>query len=251
MRGLDYFRKKIQEFELIAPVEKSDFYREYTKFIIDKMNTINIVDSEGKAVDVNAFFANPERAIAKIKEDRNLVLPIISVSIDDVDEDTERRKTATNIEVTTMWDVKERRAKRVISKAAKPVNLSFTINIWSKYREDLNQILETVLKMFNPSLDFKTKHSTNTKAFIEQITDSSVNSVGDREDRIVRKMIVITAEAYLPNPKYLVTNTGEIEFLGTDVRLVDRLVDIDTVAGRKPDPSETIRETSDISRVGP
>ena len=249
MRGLDYFRKKIQEFELIAPVEKSDFYREYTKFIIDKMNTINIVDSEGKAVDVNAFFANPERAIAKIKEDRNLVLPIISVSIDDVDEDTERRKTATNIEVTTMWDVKERRAKRVISKAAKPVNLSFTINIWSKYREDLNQILETVLKMFNPSLDFKTKHSTNTKAFIEQITDSSVNSVGDREDRIVRKMIVITAEAYLPNPK--VTNTGEIEFLGTDVRLVDRLVDIDTVAGRKPDPSETIRETSDISRVGP
>ena len=37
MRGQDYFRQKIQELELIAPAEKSNFYREYTKFILAKM----------------------------------------------------------------------------------------------------------------------------------------------------------------------------------------------------------------------
>ena len=226
MRGLDYFRQKIQDFELISPVEKSDFYREYTKFILEKMKTVNIMDSEGKSVEPTAFFANPERAIAKIKEDRTITLPIITVSIDDIDEDVDRRRTAMNIEIDTVWDVKERRARRVISKAAKPINLSFSINIWAKYREDLNQIIENIMLMFNPSLDFKTKHSTNTKAFIEQITDNSVVSTGDREDRVLRKMIVLTAEAYLPNPKYLITNTGDIEFLGTDIQILERSKDI-------------------------
>ena len=220
MRGLDYFRQKIQELELKAPVEKSDFYREYTKFILEKMKTVDIIDSEGKAVDPTVFFANPERAIAKIKEDRNLTLPVITVSIDDIDEDVDRRRTASNIEITTIWDKEERRAKRVISKASKPINISFTINVWAKYREDLNQIIENIMLMFNPSLDFKTKYATNTKAFIEQVTDNSVASAADREDRVLRKMIVVTAEAYLPSPKYLITSTGEIESLGLDFEFV-------------------------------
>tara|TARA_R110002012_G_scaffold296470_1_gene493819 strand:+ start:815 stop:1579 length:765 start_codon:yes stop_codon:yes gene_type:complete len=242
MRGLDYFRQKIQDFELISPVEKSDFYREYTKFILEKMKTVNIMDSEGKSVEPTAFFANPERAIAKIKEDRTITLPLITVAIDDIDEDVDRRRTAMNIEIDTVWDAKERRAKRVISKAAKPINLSFTINVWAKYREDLNQIIENIMLMFNPSLDFKTKHSTNTKAFIEQITDNSVVSTGDREDRILRKMIVLTAEAYLPNPKYLITNTGEIEFLGTDIQILARDKDI-TVESNTVLPDGTADES--------
>jgi hypothetical protein len=221
MRGHDYFRQKIQEFELIHTPAKSDFYREYTKFILDKMSTLEIIDSEDKAQKVNSFFANPERAIAKIREDRNLSLPVITVAIDDIDEDLDRRRTSYNLDIKTVWDVKQRRAARIISKAAKPVNISFTINIWAKYLEDMNQIVETILLMFNPSLDFKTSASTVTKAFISQITDSSTMSAPDREDRVIRKMINIRAEAYLSNPQYLVTNTGEIETLSIDFEFVD------------------------------
>ena len=221
MRGLDYFRQKIQELELVAPAEKSDFYREYTKFLIEKMKTVGHVDSEGKSIKSTVFFANPERAIAKLKEDRTLTLPVITVAIDDIDEDVDRRKTSSNIEITTIWDKEERRAKRVISKADKPINISFSINIWAKYVEDVNQIVENIMMMFNPSLDFKTKYSTNTKAFIEQVTDNSVMTVADKEDRVIRKMIVVTAEAYLPSPKYLITSTGEIETLGLDFEFVN------------------------------
>ena len=70
MRGPDYFRQKIQELEIIAPPEKSNFYREYTEFILRRMKDIHFIDAEEKAQQVNAFFANPERAIAKLREDR-------------------------------------------------------------------------------------------------------------------------------------------------------------------------------------
>ena len=217
MRGPDYFRQKIQELELVAPPEKSNFYREYTEFILARMKNIYFIDSEDKALQVNAFFANPERAIAKLREDRTLSLPIITVSIDDIDEDIDRRRTDQSLEISTIWDKKAQRALRVISKTSKPINLSFSINIWAKYVEDINQLLENIIKLFNPSLDFTTSHTTHTKAFIDQITDNSVVSVADKEDRVIRKMIVLTAEAYLSFPKYLVTSTGEIEKYNNEV----------------------------------
>ena len=107
MKGLNYFRQKIVEFEKSTPTPKADFYREYTTFIIDKMKSVQYTDSENKTHDVDAFFANPERAIAKIKEDRNLKLPLVSVGIDDIDEDSERRRASHNIEISTVWDTKE------------------------------------------------------------------------------------------------------------------------------------------------
>jgi hypothetical protein len=223
MRGADYFRGKIQEFEKIAPPEKSNFYREYTKFILELMKSVQYIDAEDKAKQVTAFFANPERAIAKLKEDRNITLPVITVSIDDIDEDVDRRRTSKNIEISTIWDKKTQRALRVVSQTAKPINISFSINIWAKYVEDINQLLETIVKLFNPSLDFSTSQTVTTKAFIEQITDNSVVTVADQEDRIVRKMIVITAEAYLSYPKYLVTSTGEIEKYNNEVKIDENL----------------------------
>jgi len=223
MRGQDYFRQKIQELELIAPAEKSDFYREYSKFLLAKMGMVKFIDSEGKPQDITTFFANPERAIAKIHEDRNITLPVLTVSIDDIDEDTDRRRTSSNLEISTVWDKKTQRALRVISKASKPINLSFSINIWAKYVEDINQIVENIMLLFNPSLDFQTSNSTNTKAFIEQITDNSVASSPDKEDRVIRKMIVLTAEAYLTYPKYLVTSTGEIEKYAAEIIIDEKL----------------------------
>ena len=40
MRGYEYFRKKIQELELKDPVDKSNFYREHTDFMLKKMKMI-------------------------------------------------------------------------------------------------------------------------------------------------------------------------------------------------------------------
>jgi hypothetical protein len=46
-------------------------------------------------------------------------------------------------------------------------------------------------------------------------------SAGDQKDRVIRKMVIVTAEAYLTNPKYLITSTGEIERMGIDFEFID------------------------------
>ena len=220
MRGYDYFRKKIQELELKAPATKSNFYREHTDFLLKKMKTVEFVDSENKAVKPTVFFANPERAIAKMKEDRNLTLPVITVAIGDIDEDLDRRRSNFNLDINTIWDPKKRVARRIVSTVPKAVNISFSINVWAKYIEDVNQLVENILLLFNPSMDITTSRSNNSKAFISQVTDNSVVTVADKTDRVVRKLIVVSVESYLPHRKYLVTSNGALELLGLDYEFI-------------------------------
>lgn len=219
MRAYDDIRRKIEEMGL-GNVTQSDFYREYIKFFIEKAKTISTIDSEGKVNRVDAFFANPERAIAKLKEERNLTLPVISIGIDDIDDDPDRRRTSRNLEIETLWDKKKQRAVRVVSLAPKAVKLSVLINLWARYMEDLNQMVEQIELMFNPSLTVKTKFSnSNIQSFISQVSDNSSVSVGDREDRILRKVVSVVVDTYVPTQKYLYTSTGEIEMLGVDAQI--------------------------------
>ena len=205
-------RRQLQDLELQSAVTKTDFYREYTQFLIRRMSDISIIDAEGKPVDsIPSFYANPERAVAKIHEDRNLVLPVISIGISDIGDDPDRRRTNMNIVFETTWDEAKQRAQRVVSVAPKAVKLSFVISIWAKYMEDLNQIVETIQLMFNPSLDFRTEFSDYIQGFITQVTDNSTMVVGDRQDRIVRRSIQVTVDAYVPNQKFLYTSTGRLE----------------------------------------
>ena len=207
-------RRDIEKLDLLKGHTKTDFYREYTQFLIRKMGTISIIDGEGKAtVGIPAFYANPERAIAKIHQDRNLVLPVISVGISDIDDDVDRRRTNMNLVIETAWDKALQRAQRVVSVAPKAVKLSFMINVWSKYLEDMNQIVENIQLLFNPSLDFRTEFSDYIQGFITQVADNSTVVVGDRQDRIIRRSIQVTVDAYIPNQKFLYTNTGAIEEL--------------------------------------
>jgi hypothetical protein len=222
VRPYNDIRQKIHDFEM-GNTHKSDFFREYTKFFIEKAKTIKTVDGEGKVNRVDAFFANPERAIAKMKEDRNLTLPIISVSIDDIDDDPERRRTDRNLEIETLWDKESQRALRVVSVAPKSVKVTFLINLWAKYVEDLNQMVEKFQLMFNPSLTVKTDFSTSVQAFLSQVSDNSSVSMGDREDRVLKKTLVVVVDAYIPTNKYLYTSTGEIETFGADVEIDENL----------------------------
>lgn len=219
MRAYDDIRRKISDFDR-GNFSKTDFYREYVQFFIRKIGTVTTIDSEGKVNTPEVFFANPERAIAKIKEDRNLTLPIVSVGIDDIDDDPDRRRMDSNLEIETLWDAKEQRAIRIVSIVPKAVKLTVLINLWARYMEDMNQLIEQIELMFNPSMTVRTKFSNhNILAFISQVSDNSSVSVGDREDRILRKVVSVVIDTYIPNRKYLYTSTGEIESIGVDAQI--------------------------------
>ena len=75
----------------------------------------------------------------------------------------------------------------------------------------MDQIVEQIRLLFNPSLIVETSNTTTASAFIVQETDNSDFDLEDREDRIIRKTFTISLEGYIPNPKFLLTSTGEIE----------------------------------------
>ena len=191
-----------------------NFYREYTQSLINNLTGLSIVDSQGRALqDIEVFFANQERAVAKITESKNLRLPVVSVAIINTQEDVNRRKPDFNVVMERKFDVTTRRAMRVVSLAPKALNLMYRINLWGKYIEDINQLSEQVENLFRPSLRVATSFGNSTPAFIAYSTDQSTLTAGDRQDRIVQKAFTINVEGYLPQNKYILATNGKIKSL--------------------------------------
>jgi hypothetical protein len=191
-----------------------NFYREYTEGIITNLKGMSIVDSQGRALEnIEVFFGNPERAVAKITETKNLRLPVVSLSIVNTQEDVNRRRPDFNVVMERQFDAITRRATRVVSLAPKAINLMYRINLWAKYIEDINQLSEQIENKFRPSLPIRTSFGKDTPAFIAYSTDQSTLTAGDRQDRIVQKAFTVNVEGYLPQHKYLLASNGKIKSL--------------------------------------
>jgi len=209
LRARDKIRKELIEYEA-RTFESTEFYREYTQFLIRKFSRLKIIDDEKKVKNINVFYANPERAIAKMKEDRNMVLPVGSISFDRIEDDIARRRVDTTLQQEVLWDETSQRATRVVSLAPKAVVLSYMFHIYTKYTEDMAQLVEQVELLFNPAMDIKTSHSNSIKAYLGDIIDATSLQYSDREDRLVRRQIMINIETYIPTRKFRVTSTGRI-----------------------------------------
>jgi len=72
------------------------------------------------------------------------------------------------------------------------------------------QLVEQVELLFNPAMDIKTSHSNSIKAYLGDIIDATSLQYSDREDRLVRRQIMINIETYIPTRKFRVTSTGRI-----------------------------------------
>ena len=211
-------QKDIKSFDDSHP-STTDFYRSYTKSLMEQL-IVEIIDGEDQRVKIPVMYANPERAIAKIKEDRNLKLPLVSVAIGDIEENIKARRPDLQLTHYKFFDVEKQRAYRVIKKASKAVVLQFQLTFWTKYTEDMNQMVEAVQMLFQPSLALPTSHEKENKAFLLDILDMSSVQAGDKQDRTLRKRATIRVEAYIPGREYLYSNTGRIkEFIKSTIEI--------------------------------
>ena len=152
-------------------------------------------------------------------QENNIILPVITVGQTKIDDDTTRRRYKPLIIASKIYNEKIQRSERVIKFVDRPVNITYTVNLWAKYMEDLDQLAEQVRLKFNPSLPFITPFSTKTKAFRTDKANQSDVATADREDRILRKAFTISVETYIPSPKFKYTSTGEIEELVLEIDL--------------------------------
>jgi|ETNvirnome_2_130_1030620.scaffolds.fasta_scaffold00119_7 hypothetical protein len=189
-----------------------EIYRELTKELEHIFDDLYRVDNENKIIPIKRIYANPERAVAKQVQEDNIVLPVISIEQDISDIDAVRSRYSPVLVHDVEWSDKDQRARRILSLSPTPLNTTFKINIWAKYGEDLDQILEQISFMFNPSLNIPNKFSSETQAFLVEEVDQTNTTYRDGEDRIIRRVVEIRIESYIPSPKFLLTSTGEIEY---------------------------------------
>ena len=186
-------------------------YRELLRGMITSFNDVGYINSEDKFLYIKCIHANVERAVAKMTQEKNIILPILSISQTTSDNDETRRRNESVLVHEKYWDAEKHRAFRILSLAPRAINIRYQLNIWSKYMADMDQILEQVRIKFNPEMEVPTKLSTLTKSFIESEDDVGTVTAADKEDRVLQKTLNIVVRTYVPNPKFLYTSTGKIE----------------------------------------
>ena len=188
----------------------SHMYKDSLRGMIASFNDVGYINSEEKFINIKCIHANAERAVAKLKQENNIILPILSISQTTSDNDDERRRNESVLVNEKWWDENKERSYRVLSLAPRPVNVNYQLNIWCKYMADMDQILEQVRLKFNPEMQVPTKFSTLAKAYIYSEDDAGEVSAADKEDRIIKKSINVILRTYIPSPKFLITSTGKI-----------------------------------------
>ena len=211
---------------LISQMDKKSIiplngYKEIVRFLISEFDGLPYLNDELEIIKSKCRYGNPDRTIAKLHQTDNLVLPFISISQNNIVESPNRQKYFPVVMHTTHWNKDKQKAERVISLCDRPVTIQYSINIWAKYMEDMDQLSQQIRLRFNPSIELNTKFSKDSKAFLASETNNYSFSLGDREDRIIRKSFTASVETYIKSPKYLITSTGQIEELNLEASIVE------------------------------
>ena len=199
-------------------------YKETLRSILSLFSSFKIIDYENKAQSIKCIHANPERPIAKLIQEDNIILPIISVAQPSSAADTKKTKYVPLIVTESVWDDRAQRARRVVSLVPRPLNIKYKITLMTKYKSDLDQLSEQIYLLFNPSTTLITRYANNVKVIMNEETPEGSMEVSDREDRVLVKGFNITVETYVPTPKFIFSSTGQIERFYNDVKLTEDIV---------------------------
>jgi len=208
-----YFRERIQSLE--GEGYKPDFTREYTEKLMSEFGNLTYVKADGKIEDINIVYGAPERAVGK--EKNTLILPIAALTVKSITDGDKRQKYEPLVNFETHFSQETQEAKRVVSLTPKAVVLNYTLGVYSKFLEDINQLTEKIELTFGPSLKLPVTFDQKAQAFITDRQEAITTSLGDKQDRVLKRIITISIETYIPPEKYLITNTGAIERFDMDV----------------------------------
>ena len=194
-------------------------YKEVIRSLISVFGNLHYLDGENKLVRVKATHSAPERAVAKKFQENTMVLPILTIHQLSAKSDDAKRRYDNVLIQSVNWNDDIQSGERIISRSDVPVTISYSVNLWTKYMEDMDQLSQNIRVRFNPSLKLVTPFTNNLTVFLKDESNSSTLVDGDREDRLLRKSFSLEAELYIPSPRFKVTSTGRIEKIVSEVWL--------------------------------
>lgn len=206
----------------------NNVYRETLRELRSAFSDIYYIDGYDNKIKIQVVSGKQDRVTGKDGQENTIVLPLISISEVGTQNADNRRRSSNVLVVETLWDPNEKRAKRIISLAPRAVDLSYEVSVWTKYQSEMDQIRYCIFSMFNPSLDLRTKFSDLTKVFLEDESDAGDFYASDTTDRLIQKSFRLKVETYLPSPKFLYTNSGELKLINTEYQLFDNNQDMET-----------------------
>ena len=216
---IDKIRQEMQALDATASFQKPDFYRAFTRKIKELFGNFQVLKGDDTLRNVEIIYANPERAIAKINEGKTTNLPLLSLQLEGVEIDLQRRRPMEALVEKKYWLSDKQRAIRYMALAPVAANLSFAVNVWGKYVEEVNQLTEQIMLMFRPNLPIEIRPDEAYQSYLTGVDESSNLQVGDKQDRIVKRVVRFSVESYIPSKVFKYTDTGEIVSINYEVYL--------------------------------
>jgi hypothetical protein len=189
--------------------------------ILDMFRNVVAIDEDGKAHPIPIIWATQEKAVAavmqdNVRKDNSLVvdrikLPMMAVNSSDMvfNQDRYIYHKATDYMRGMRTDGKpgfttsekyERDTVFGVSRGL-PVDVSYTLYIWTLYVEDMNQIVEQILLKFSPIAYIKVR---GVQWEVGVKLDSIANNIdvepGDQNVRVIKYQFNLTAETFIPQP---------------------------------------------------
>lgn len=184
----------------------------------DLFRNIVVLDEDGKAFPVPIIWGTQEKAVAvilqnNVRKDNSLVvdrpvLPMMALNSSDIAPDMSRyiyHKAKVNFKNLYGENElrKELKEKDTIFGFARgiPINVTYSLYIWTLYIEDMNQILEQIILKFSPMAYIKVQNVPwEVCVSLDSLSNNIDKETADKEKRVVKYQINFTAKTYIPQP---------------------------------------------------
>lgn len=186
--------------------------------VLDLFGDVKVIDDVGTDHAVPIIMKSPERAVAWIlqenvrKDNTGVVnrirLPIMSLYRSGIALQLQRYTYHRAMDWHRRLDPNGRPGltsmdrKTVYGTAMGiPVDLSYDLNCWTLYVEDMNQILEQVLLKMSSLAYIRVQGvPQETVVKLGNVQNTSEAEPGDKKNRVVKYQFSLTVETYIPQP---------------------------------------------------
>lgn len=185
----------------------------------DLFTKIVVIDEDGKIFPVPIMWGTQEKAVAYIlqqnaRKDNTLVidrptLPLMAITQTGIVPNRERYVYHRAINYfrgktgKPEYLVDEEKPKDTVFGYSKgiPIDISYSLYVWTRYLEDMNQIVEQIIPKFSLLAYIKVKGIPwEIPVKLDAIGNNIDNEPGDKNIRVIKYQFNMVAESYIPQP---------------------------------------------------
>lgn len=189
--------------------------------MMDLFGDIIVIDEGNKEHPVPIVPATQEKAVAyilneNVRNDDSLVvdrirLPIMAIHSSGITFDQKRyvyhkavdylRDTKGNPGFTGKEGSNDKRSTVFGVAKGIPVDIQYTLWVWTMHREDMNQIIEQIIPKFSPIAYIRVRGvSWEIGVKLDSVANNIATDPGDKKYHIFKYQITMTVQTYIPQP---------------------------------------------------